>query len=355
MTINPNSAPEVHKPPGELKTHPSLSSRHTGEFIVSLDFELYWGVRHRRDVAKYHANLVGARRAIPELLDLFTEFKIHATWATVGFLFFDRTQALLDNAPRLRPRYENPVLAAYEDLPNIELCEHSDSIFFAPSLIEEITRTPHQEIGTHSFSHYYCLEAGQTFETFRQDLCAACASARMHGSVIRSLVFPKNQVRNDYLKACAELGIVAYRGNPLSWLYKADPDHKQILVRRLARLLDAYVPLTGNNCSAASFQLVTKDLPVNIPASRYLRPYSPFLSIFEPLRFWRIKRDMTIAAKSAQRFHLWWHPHDFGANLAVNLAFLRRILNCFASLRESYGMESLNIEEAAARSLANMS
>ncbi len=355
MTINSNSAFQVHKNYGEFNARQPLSSRHTGQLIISLDFELYWGVRHQRNVAKYHANLVGARRAIPELLDLFTEFKIHATWAIVGFLFFDRTQALLDNAPRLRPRYENPALSAYENLPDIELREHSDSIFFAPSLIEKITRTPHQEIGTHSFSHYYCLEAGQTFETFQQDLRAACVSARMHGSVIRSFVFPKNQVRSDYLKACAELGIVAYRGNPLSWLYRADPDHKQILVRRFARLLDAYVPITGNNCSAASFQSVTKDLPVNIPASRYLRPHSPFLSILEPLRFWRIKRDMIIAAKSAQRFHLWWHPHDFGANLAVNLAFLRRILNCFASLRESYGMESLNMEEAAARSLANPS
>ncbi len=55
-----------------------------GTFVISLDFELHWGVRDHRTVADYRENLLGVRRVVPALLSLFSEFGIHATWATVG-------------------------------------------------------------------------------------------------------------------------------------------------------------------------------------------------------------------------------------------------------------------------------
>src|SRR5262245_13071649 len=66
---------------------PSQNTPAFGALVISLDFELHWGVRDKRPVdGSYRENLLGAREAIPRMLDLFEEFGIAATWATVGFL-----------------------------------------------------------------------------------------------------------------------------------------------------------------------------------------------------------------------------------------------------------------------------
>ena len=54
--------------------------------IISLDFELYWGIKHMISLNDCKNNLLAVRSIIPSLLKLFDEYKIHATWATVGFL-----------------------------------------------------------------------------------------------------------------------------------------------------------------------------------------------------------------------------------------------------------------------------
>ena len=318
-----------------------------GRFVISLDFELYWGVRHLPSVKRYLPNLVGARKVIPVLLNLFSEYGIHATWATVGFLFCDQTLTLLKFAPsHHRPEYENRILSPYYDLPPEGAMETPDSVFFAPSLIRLIADTPHQEVATHSFSHYYCLEKGQNIEEFRQDLLAARAAACTLGLELRSMVFPKNQCNDEFLRVCAEAGIFAYRGNPPSWLYRAAADDEQGYVKRLGRLLDTYLPLGSRNCYPMPVR--SGDLPINLRGSRFLRPYSPMFRMFEPLRLHRIKRDLTEAAKKGLFYHLWWHPHNFGVNTAANLAFLREILEHYRSLNYVYGMQSYNMGEMAA-------
>ncbi|MET0157482.1 MAG: hypothetical protein ABW197_05830 [Methyloceanibacter sp.] len=61
--------------------------------------------------------------------------------------------------------------------------------------------------------------------------------------------------------------------------------------------------------------------------------------------------QMTAAAKTNTLFHLWWHPHNFGADPEANLVFLRQILNRYAILRDRFGMRSLNMSEVAERVL----
>ncbi len=321
-----------------------------GLFVVSLDFELYWGVRDIPNVRAYFRNLVGAREAVPALLDLFTKYRIHATWATVGFLFADGTATLREYMPHVRPAYRNERLSPYADLPPEGAQDASDSIFFAPSLIRLIGTTENQEIATHTFSHYYCLEEGQDIESFNADLQAACAVSRRFGIELKSLVFPRNQCRPEFLAKCSEAGIVAYRGNPRSWLYHAVPDEKQVAVRRLGRLLDAYLPLSSATCHA--LPLPAAKLPVNVPGSRFLRPHLPALRRLEPLRLERIRREMTAAATDGRMYHLWWHPHNFGVNTEINLRFLTSILEHFELLRDAYGMVSANMREAAEQYLA---
>jgi Polysaccharide deacetylase len=330
-------------PTNHSSCHPG--DQRSGQLVISLDFELFWGVRHRVTVQRYSPNLIGARAVIPVLLDLFSEYRIHATWAIVGFLFFDQTSTLLKFVPSKLPQYNRRNLSPYCDLPSSAERENDESIFFAPSLITLIANTPNQEIGSHTFSHYFCLEAGQNIEAFQEDLFSACAAARSVGVELRSLIFPQNQCREDFLKDCAKVGITAYRGNLSSWLYRATSSDKQGYVKRLCRLLDAYFPVSS--CTCHPLPRLAGHLPINVPASRFLRPYTKMLRTLEPLRLRRIKKEMTVAARKKLLYHLWWHPHNFGQNTADNLAFLRAVFDHYRVLRQRYGFESVSMKELA--------
>src|SRR4029077_3991678 len=76
-----------------------------GAFVLSLDFELMGGVRDKRTIADYGANIRGVRQAVPALLDLFAERGIACTWVTVGLLFFGTSKAMLAALPARQPHY----------------------------------------------------------------------------------------------------------------------------------------------------------------------------------------------------------------------------------------------------------
>src|SRR5947209_6034384 len=143
---------------------------HPGGLVISLDFELHWGVRDHLSVADYRENLLGARDAIPAILRLFEKYGIHATWATVGMLFCENKQQLMESTPTLRPEYRSPSLSPYNDLESVGEDEASDPFHYAPSLIRMIAGAAGQEIGTHTFAHFYCLEQGATIAAFEADL-----------------------------------------------------------------------------------------------------------------------------------------------------------------------------------------
>ncbi|TDL76470.1 polysaccharide deacetylase family protein [Peribacillus frigoritolerans] len=315
-----------------------------GKLVISLDFELYWGVRDKKSLLSYKENLLGVRTAIPAILELFDKYEIHATWSTVGFLFFNSRDELIENCPEQKPEYLNSHLSPYKHIYNIGLNEEEDPYHFAPSLIQKIISYPYQRIGTHTFSHYYSLEQGQQFNSFKEDIIAAIKVGEKYGLKIESLVFPRNQCEENYLSACKELGITSYRGNERSWLYKATDEKGQHGLKRIARLADAYINTSGHNCYSIK-EIKNSNLPLNIPSSRFLRPYSKTLKYLEPLRLKRIISDLDYAAKKKLVYHLWWHPHNFGINLNENLSFLESILKHFSFLRQNFDMESLNMEE----------
>ena len=316
-----------------------------GALVVSLDFELRWGVfdRYPSDGGTYRRNLLGARAAIPQMLDLFEEFGIAATWATVGFLFATSRQELDDLAPPTRPAYQKPNLSPYRE--TIGHSEADDPLHFAPSLIEAIRRRPRQEIGSHTFSHYYCLEEGQTRTAFEADLASAVAIAHRRGMRLRSIVLPRNQFNRAYADVLTGVGFTCYRGNEEGWMYRADAgDASKQVTRRAARLLDAYLNLTGSNLTHWKEVRQPNGL-YNVRSSRFLRPYSPRLRHLDPLRLRRITQGIRAAATTRAIFHLWWHPHNVGTSVDENLAFLRRALETFADCRTRYGMRSLSMAE----------
>lgn len=316
-----------------------------GRLVISLDFELYWGVRSAKPLERYRENLVGERKVVPALLDVFAEFSVHATWAIVGFLYFRTREELLAHLPERRPLYEEARFSPYPYVESIGRDEAHDPFHFAPSLIELIRAAPGQEIATHTLSHYYALEAGQDAEAFRADLETALAAARAAGDHVESIVFPRNEVNTHYLGICAELGLKAYRGTEPSRLYRPARARDISLLRRAGRLLDTFVPVSSHN--AYPPETLDGGPLVNLPSSRFLRPYTPALRALEPLRLRRICSDLTYAARHGLVYHLWWHPHNFGVQTERNMRVLRRVLEHFAELRERHGIESLSMAEVA--------
>lgn len=316
-----------------------------GALVISLDFELHWGVRDRCPPhGSYRANLLGARDAIPRILDLFEEYQIAATWATVGFLFATSREEVEFFSPRIRPQYVNTSLRPYTE--PLGSGESDDCLHYAPRLIKAIGERSQQEIATHTFSHYYCLEAGQDCVTFKADLDSAIRIASAWGIKLRSIVFPRNQCNPAYRHILKEAGIVAYRGNQQHWMYAPTTADSHAIMRRGARVADSFVNLAGSH--AISWRDVREaDGLYNVPASFFLRPLLQRWKGLEGLRLRRITDSINEAARSGKIVHLWWHPHNFGVRIDEHLAMLRILLEAFSRARDEYGMRSLSMAGAA--------
>lgn len=314
-----------------------------GTLIISLDFELYWGMRDIVTIEEYKEFLLGARKAIPQILKLFKQYEIHATWATVGLLFFNDSEHLANHLPKEIPSYNDPDLSPYNYINNSSNLDKN--YHFAPQLINAIHSTVGQEVATHTFSHYYCGEQGQTESEFKADIESAISIAEDKHIKTKSIVFPRNQWK--YLSALDQLGIQSFRGTEAGWMYDHSDYKKQLNpINRITRLTDAYVNLSGHNTYKLSDCIKSK--PYNFPSSRQLRPYSKKLSKLDGLRLKRITKAMDNAAKKQEIFHLWWHPHNFGTNIEHNLFFLEKILKHYQGLTHSHEMKSLNMAELSA-------
>lgn len=316
-----------------------------GAFVISLDFELNWGTFDVATLEEYGENILGVRQVVPRLLELFTTYGMHVTWSTVGFLFFESKAELLLHLPTRLPNYVKPKYSSYEWLKQIGENEQTDPYHFGKSLVDQIMKTPHQTIGTHTFSHLSCLEQGVTVEAFKADIEAAKRVGALRNLPIRSIVYPRNQSDGAFHEAAGMLGIEVYRGNEQHRIYHPDARGDEGLLRRAIRLLDAYVNLTGHHTS--TWNSIQQTHPYNVPSSRFLRPYAPSLRIVEILKLRRIKQSMTQAAKRGELYHLWWHPHNFGKNIEQNVNILEAILKHYKVLEKEYGWMSLSMEEVA--------
>lgn len=314
----------------------------TGVFTISLDFEIHWGVSDHRTVESYRENLSNVPKVVKDLLQLFTEKNIHCTWATVGMLFCHTKKELFQYVDEAnRPGYNNPKLSNFIVAETAGENEATDPFHYANSLVKQIIATPNQEMSTHTYSHYYCLEPGQKPEQFYHDLQAVRATMRKEGAEALSIVFPRNQYSEEYLEQCRKTGIRSYRGNFPSRLYRAEAKSSESRMKRLGRLIDTYLPLTGSRI----VQPEMNNGLLNIPGSCFLRPFNKKLSFLEGLRLRRIKKEMTKAARQKALYHLWWHPHNFGKNLEANFSILKQVIAHYEQLNKEFGMRSLTMDE----------
>lgn len=310
-----------------------------GTLTISLDFELLWGIfdkvgtRYKPD---YFSN---TRRIIPEMLDLFGRKEIQVTWATVGMLFAENEEEWKQYSPSFLPSYREKKYSAYHWA---KVNGIRPEVHFAPELIQKILETPHQELGSHSFAHYYTLMRGQSPEQFREDLQASQKIAQDKFDVsLRSLVFPRNHINELYLKICQEEGFDFVRGNPKNWFWQETQHEDQS--KKWFRSADCFFPVGSR--TSYPFEEINwiREEPIILPASRILRPHSKGNSLFNSVRLTRILNEMEKAAQLGEVYHLWWHPHNFGNNPEACMAELKKILDHFSRLKEKYGMLSQNM------------
>lgn len=313
-------------------------------FVISLDFELFWGVRDVMDLNAYKNNLKGVHLVVPRMLQLFKEYNIHATWATVGFLFFKNTAELSDSLPAVKPLYTESKLNPYVEIENLNTGAGAidEQCLFAPQLIRELLIVPGQELASHTFSHYYCLEEGQSPLSFEEDVLAFARINKKFGNTPVSIVFPRNQINKNYLPILKKHNYFVYRGNEKHWAYNAKEFKKYFqLSKRCFRFADAYFNLSGHH----TFYPEINDGLINIPSSRFFQPYRRMLGFMEKLKINRIKKSMLHAARNNEIFHLWWHPHNFGLHISENLKALEDILKYYKELNHRYNMQSRNMSE----------
>ena len=279
--------------------------------VWSLDFELRWGLHDvlRMDPDAYRKNLEGARVAVPELLHLFVERGVRATWATVGALLCRDWDEYFLRAPS-PPRYANPRLAfarAYADL------DPGGTLHFAPDLVRSVAVAHGQDLGTHTFSHIYLGEMGVMHKDAEADLAAVNLLFReVFGQTPTSLVFPRNQVA--FLDFYRANGITAWRDNEASWYHSLTQHAEHPLVRG-RRLADALNPLhTRGGRFSAGGTTSTLFVRVNLPELAWKMHLAKIAA--EARR-----------AKSGEVLHFWLHPHNIGGNVRRGIARLSQVLD----------------------------
>jgi peptidoglycan/xylan/chitin deacetylase (PgdA/CDA1 family) len=319
--------------------------RRAGALVISLDFELCWGMRdHAERGSAAFTELAPSRQVVADLADCFARRGIRATWATVGFLFASTGAELAGALPDVRPRYRRVELDPYAETVGED--EKADPEHLAGSLVELLAATPGQEVASHTFSHFYCLEEGQDEASLRADLAAAQTIAAARGLSLTSLVLPRNQWNPAYTRAVRESGFDCIRGPQPSWAHRARPSGEHGPVRRAARLADSYVGWTPPPTTAWT-DVAGRDGLKDVPASAFLRPFSPKRRHLDPLRKARLVAGLKDAARRRRIFHLWWHPHNFAGNPEANFAFLEELLDEFEDLADKEAMESLSMRDVA--------
>lgn len=317
-----------------------------GVFCISLDFELHWGCFESMELneaqQQYFRN---TREVIPKKLELFAENSIHVTWATVGMLFRKNTEEWNSGHPSPLPTFKNPAVSAYEWINRHGFKGSEDAFHFAPNLVDKIAATPYQELGTHTYAHYFCLEEGQTREQFRADMEMACRVARDKGITLRSLVFPRNQFNEDYLSVCHDLGITSVRSSPDIWYWS--PATRSSFMKKFFRAGDAYLKFQPIRMVYLKDIRVEKNRPLLLPSTRLYRPWKPGQPVQNALKLRRILNEMTEAAKKKAYYHLWWHPHNFGNNPRECMNELSQIVAHFKKLESRYGFQSMHMQDIA--------
>jgi hypothetical protein len=320
-----------------------MTSRKPGTMVLSLDLELSWGWFDEIPIATLDAQSLEERRQIKRLLVLLDRHNIPATWATVGHLMLDNCardrrdgQAHTDVFPHARYSWFPADWYHFDPCTNVT----SAPGWYAPDIVEWIrhARARH-EIGSHSFGHIYYGDPECTPSVAQADLKAACEAAARQGIVLKSFVFPRNQV--GHLDVLKSFGLRSYRG--------AEPplictDNR--VLQRAVHFLDQLLALRPRDVRAEEILPGLWNLPGNhfFMARDGIRKMIPMAS-----RVLKGKRGITHAVKTGGLYHLWFHPFNLNEDTEAMLSGLAAIFQYAHRMREQGLLEILTMDDYVRR------
>jgi hypothetical protein len=294
-------------------------------FVVSLDEELIWGSFDHTSVAAWSAANPDPRGIVRELLHLFDEYELPATWAIVGHLFLRSCARGSDG--RAHPEIDRPRYSWYpRDWLSADPCtdRERDPLFYGDDLVDLVSaaRARH-EIASHSFSHIVFGDPGCSERAARSDLAECVRLARERGITLRSFVFPRNLEGHHAL--LREHGLVAYRGEEPNWYRGLSGG-----LKRGAHFVDQAAAMEP------PVSLPEETLPGlwNVPGSMLFLHRGGMRKLIRlEARVAKAKAGLARAVRERKVFHLWFHPFNLSQDRAGMFSALRAVLADAASLR----------------------
>ncbi len=300
-------------------------ARRQGTFVFSLDTEMAWGQLHRGSYAGHEADFARTREVIAKLVELFEQYEIRGTWATVGHLFLESCTKKdgLAHPEIIRPKYS----WFGNDWLHRDPCSNVKDApwWYGPDVIETIKSCKvRQEIGCHNFSHVIVGDPGCSAETFESELIASREAAKRHGVDMKSFVFPRNAI--GHLNVLSRNGFTSYRGVAPAW-FESLPGP----LVRFGRLADTFLPI-GTPITQPEFDGTLTD----IKASYFYRHRNGWAKMVPvSVQVTKAVRSIRRAAREGAIFHMWTHPFNVASSPARLLGGLERIFQEVSRLRDS--------------------
>lgn len=289
-----------------------------GKLIITLDFEIGWGVweseRWRARQAKgVYTRLRPALRSFIEFLD---EREIALCWATVGAMIAPRTGGEFDHLPDAAQAHIARFLAEAEQ-PTIEGRDLFDMVAGAKT---------RQQIASHSYSHTRFDYPGYDTAMQQADLELARRTLREAGAESEAFVFPENIITT--FDAPAAVGHRVARTLPLR--------QRPTGIARLDGVLERTVlapPLARDSTNPLGIAEQT--------GSMFFNWWGRGAGLRKTLVERQARLGLQRAAREGGTLHLWLHPFNLTDSPGLAQA-IRSFLDEAAAMRDRGGLSFAN-------------
>ena len=306
----------------------------TGYFLFSLDTELGTGyfdedkARHRL----FSKDGLAERKRIAAVLALCEQYDIHATWAIVGHLFFNRCEYCHDcPISHWKGRFGSYEEAYGTDHP----------LWYGDDVVRLIQQSfVKQEIGFHGHTHEP-FDAISELQAQRE-ISEWKRLAQRFGIDATSIVFPRD--RAGHLSVLSQHGFTNYRADVVEPLVI-----RNRYFGRYVKTVDHIVGLS--TAPVYPLEAIVDDGLLRLTSSQHLFGFNRSVDTtldklnLSTLRLRRITRGIKHAADRGQMFHLWAHPWEFRTK--EDLAKLEHIFQTVKAFSAAGQMQSVTMSDMA--------
>ena len=315
----------------------SSATSETGYFIFSLDTELGTGFFDLDEQRKKLFSTDGSRerKRIARLLSMLDEYKIVATWAVVGHLFYNKCEEC-DICPirEWEGKYKS-----FE-----EAYKTSHPLWYGADVIDMILaqKTRH-EIGFHGYSHEVFDEMQMSKEKAEVEIQEFLRVARRRGIDAKSIVFPRDKV--GHLRLFEKHGFACYRSEEHLPLIIRNKYFVGKILKTLDHILGISTPPVHDLSAFVDGNLV------NLIATQHIFGFNRKVDLFldarnlSLLRIRRIVKAVKKAAAQKKVVHIWAHPWEFRTE--KDFEKLRYIFDNVAQEVQAGNMKTVSMGEMA--------